>query len=460
VHRYLRRAFVVAGLSVPIVVGGFFYEMRTAPLTPAQELALERLKQPTPPVRGKDASDLAWLLDRDVPAERRHEVASQVRAYAAQKGKRGGSSRDPRPDWPEFPRAPGNGDGVCAAREPGCLAYVAENRAQVAATLAANPGALALQRQLADYDGYRRGFPPNFELEVPDFGSYRRLLTSSFALRFNTGGPLSAIEDACHDVAGWRRVGGDSDDLVTSMIGVAWVREDLMLLADMLAKTPRTAVLPAECTSAFAASEDYEYSLCPAFRSEFALQGDVRGQFEALAQGARPSVPSWTIDWRRFEARMAQDLGQFCDPALLPRQRADARASALLKPVPACTKWERRADYFGCVLFQSRASNWGKYLDRRTDQAQMLALMRVVVWLRAEVASKDDVKDALARIPAGLGLRRTPTYDFEHDTLSIELHEGSRGGFTLDAGAEPLPTNSRQRRYCCRARTSRNLAFQ
>jgi hypothetical protein len=128
--------------------------------------------------------------------------------------------------------------------------------------------------------------------------------------------------------------------------------------------------------------------------------------------------------------------------------------------VPACTHWERHADRLGCVLFDSRASNWGKYLDRRTDQAQMLALMRTVVWLRAEVASKDDVKDALARIPAELGLRRAPAYDFDRDTLSIGLHDDSRGGFTLNAGAEPLPTRTRQRRYCCRVRTSRNLAFE
>jgi hypothetical protein len=459
-HRYLRWGFVAAGLSVPLVVGGFFYKMRTAPLTPAQELALQRLTEPTPPVRGKDASDLAWLLERDVPVERRHEVASQVRAFAAQKGKRGAARRDPRLDWPRFPEAPKEGEGTCKGREPGCLAYVAENRAQVAATLAANPGALALQRQIADYDGYRRGFPPNIEFELPNFGAYRRLLTSSFALRFNTGGPLAAIEDTCHDLAGWRRVGGDNDDLVASMIGVAWVREDLMLLADMLAKTPRTAELPAQCTRALTPSEDYEYSLCPAFRSEFALQGNPREQLEALPPEQRPTIPLWTIDWRRYQARIAEDFGQFCDPAFVSRQRADAPAAALLKPVPACTKWERHADRLGCVLFDSRHSQWGKYLDRRTDQAQMLALMRTVVWLRAEVASKDDVKDALARIPAELGLRRTPGYDFEHDALSIALHDASRGGFTLNAGAEPLPTRTRQRRYCCRARTSRNLAFE
>jgi hypothetical protein len=457
VRKYLKWAFIAVALAIPLGIAGFFVGMRQAPLTPAQMLALKRLAQPTPSLRpDKDASDLVWVLDRDVPEDRRHEVAGKIREYESRRGKPGVALRDPRLEWPRFSTPP-RGAGTCDDSKPGCLAYVSEQRSLVAATLDANSGALELQRQLADFDGYRRGFEENLHAGLPNLGEFRRLLTTSFALQFASGEPLSAVEGVCHDLAGWRRVGGNSDDLVVSMIGVAWVRQDLMLLADMLAKLPKDTALPDQCNDALAASKDYEFDLCPAFRSEFGLYRQMRAIY--AASDDKP-LPPWMVDWRRTEARIAEDVGRFCDPAIIQRQRADKPVS--LPPAAVCTDWQRRADPVGCVLSQSVQNDLrAQSLDRRTDQSQMLALMRAVVWLRASVTSKEEVAEALTRVPTDIGLLRAPEYDLENDRISIALHETSRQArFEIAAGAEPRPTG-RRRRFCCsRPRASRNLAMR
>jgi len=462
-RKRLLRLLVLLVVAALLGVGGFFIAMRRAPLTPEQTLALQRLEAPTPPVQGKDASDLLWVIDRDVPEDRRHEVATRIRAYESGQRASGATMRDPRLDWPAFPAPPKQaGQGLCLRGLPGCLAYVAENRSLVAATLAANGGALALQRQIADFDGYRRGFPVDLREGVPNLGQFRSLRTSELALRFESGEQLSAVEGACHDISGWRRVGGNSDDTLVSMIGVAWVQEDLVLLADMLAKLPKDTVLPDECATALASSRDYEYDLCPTARSEFGLYRRIE-QINAQKEDGR-SLPGWLVDWPHLNARIAADQGRLCDPRLVAKLRADALAASLLPPAPACGKWQRRADPVGCKLYETLRSQIRiGYLDRRSDQAQMLALMRTVDWLRAQADSKEAVAEALSRRPESLGLLREPAYDFENDRLSIPLHDATRQSgarFELAAGAEPRPHGRQHRSICCtRPRVSRNLAI-
>jgi hypothetical protein len=125
--------------------------------------------------------------------------------------------------------------------------------------------------------------------------------------------------------------------------------------------------------------------------------------------------------------------------------------------VPRCSRWRALADPYGCPLAEMGPPDFTRYYDRRADQAQMLALMRAVVWLRAAAESPAEVEAVLAARPQELELLRTPLYEREHDRLSIGLHDDSRGErFVLAAGAEPRPTRARHRPG---SRRSRGLAF-
>jgi hypothetical protein len=118
------------------------------------------------------------------------------------------------------------------------------------------------------------------------------------------------------------------------------------------------------------------------------------------------------------------------------------------------------ADPVGCVLGEvASVDGYDRYLDRRTDQAAMLALMRTIVWLRDHADSPQDVEAALAHRPPALAMQRTPRYDREHDRLAIDLLDKSRGAeFVLSAGAEPRPVKRRVRPAGSRRPSARNLA--
>jgi hypothetical protein len=456
-RKYFRWALIALAVSIPLVVVGFFVAMRHAPLTPAQHTALQRLKAPTPAVEGEDASDAIWLLDLDVPEDRRAEVAEQMRRHAFDR-QQGRKSKDPAADWPHFPEAPERGAGHCDARKPeGCLAFVTDHRAEVAALLDSHRGGVDALRELWRYDGYRSharmtigsGTPPSF-------GSRRSLLLSDFALRFASGEQLTAVDEVCQDLGGWRRIGGNADQLIVAAVGADNVRQDLVLLADMLHRLSRETELPDSCRQALAPTSVREFDLCPAMRKEFEM---VPGIHEAVLRADDGKPPAWAVDWPRFQARRAEDLARFCEPALLQRALADQPIQGSVPAAPRCGRWEKLADPAGCILSDIGSGGFATWVDRRADQAQMLALMRTVVWLRTEVDSKEAVADALKRIPKEFGLLRTPDYDFERDSLSIPLHaprDGER--FELAAGAEPRPV-SRRRRMCCSRRPSRNLAM-
>ena len=440
-------------LAIPLAAIGFVLGMRYVEPPPAQMAALRAMSEPVPAVRGRDASDAVWLLDYDIPSDPQAEsaAAAQIRRYEAARalvvpgGKPVDVPPDPRAAWKKFPEQPPEEQGVCSMLHGGCLAYVEANRPLVGATLDEHAAGLGKALAFAEHDGLRIGVLPSLSAEFPRLGERRRLVLSQFAYRFVSGERLGAVEELCRDLGGWRRMGADSDNLVVSMVGVAYVKHDLELLAEMLAKLPKETELPGECTNALQPSADYEFDLCPAIRSDFQL---VRTTPEMMDRGPNGRVrPSWQLDKRNFEALVATDRARYCGPRLLALARADKSVAAAIGPPPKCERLRRLADPVGCVLGEvGSVDGFGKYLDRRTDQAAALALMRTVVWLRDNAGSPEEVEAALAHRPAALGLRRAPRYDAQKDRLSIPMLEQSRGAdFVLVAGAEPRPVKRRVR---------------
>ena len=440
-------------LALPLAAVGFVVAMRYVEPAPAQMAALKLMREPVPPVRGRDASDAVWLLDYDLPATREAEAAAaaQLRRYesarvlAQAEGKGAALPPDPRAAWTRYPEQPTEEQGVCSSTHGGCLAYVEANRPLVAATLDEHAGGLAKALAFASYDGVRIGVLPSLSSQLPRLGARRRLVLSAFASRFVSGERLGAAEDLCRDLGGWRRLGADSDNRGGSRVGVAYVKQDLVLLAEMLAKLPKETPMPGECAQALQASTDDEFDLCPAMRNEFQL---LRGTPALMDRGRRGWVrPSWQLDVRNFEALVAADRARYCGPRLLALARADRKVGEAITAPPRCERLRRLADPVGCVLGEvAGVDGFDHYLDRRTDQAAMLALMRTVVWLRDNANAPEDVEAALARRPEDLGLRRTPRYDAATDRLSIPLLDDSREpDFVLAAGAEPRPVKRRVR---------------
>lgn len=426
--KWLRRGVIAFGLLAPLALLAFFVGMRFTGPTPAQQLALQRMQAPTPPVQGHDASDAMRLLEHDVPLPQRAQVAAAVRRYELARADARPGLVDPLREFARYTPLPE--DSPCQLGD--CLAYVTEHRAEVAALLDAHRPGIDAARAIADFDGFRIGVPNSLTATIPTVHTRHHLVLAGIALQFASGERLSAVQAACHDIAGWRRVGGNADHLIVSMVGAAHVRTSLELLADMLAKLPRETELPSECDAALEPSADYEFDLCPAIRYEFQIGQGVREAFEDPPPGEW-SPPAWSIDWRNVEAIHAQSLAPMCAPERFDAARADRRF--VPPPPPKCSDWRKRADPVGCGLAEIAPPRFEKYVDRRTDLAAMLALMRAVLWLRAEAGSVDEVQAALARRPATLGLRRAPTFDVQASRLSIPLLETARApNFSLSVG--------------------------
>lgn len=450
--RFLRRcllAVLVAILAWLALVG---YGRLRGP-TAEQQAALAVLAQATPPVAGKDGSDALWTMPYDLPdANRRHEAAIALLQYSARvdalrlagQDTAADAVRDPLSAMPRFSAVEPNAPGLCLERDPACLATVRADPAATDAQLQAHQPGLRAARALADYDGFRYGLKPSIQSAIPSFNSQRALVRSDLALTFVRGEQAAALDGICRDIGGWRRLGGNSDVLIGSMVGAAYVEHDLQLLAEMNAELPAEFILPPSCTSALAESQAYEWDLCPAMRNEFQV---TESAISPLARGQAHSF--WdrlavaALDARHFRALVAPQFAQYCDKSRQAMARSGRSWSELRTPEVHCGLFDWAADPSGCILIGAVGPNdYSKYADRRSDQAAMLGLMRLAIALRSDGKDALSSNESLAARATELGLRRPVKIGADRSQISILRFDRSRQprfSLPLPHSQEPPP---------------------
>lgn len=443
----LLRWFVLALAAACLLLIVALVKARFGGPSPERREAMRVMEQPAAPVRGRDGSDAFWLLDRDVPEAQRAAVAAATRGYLERKHSLDPAIRakargevDPRTQFPEFPEL-GDEPLLCNLREPGCLARVRAQPDAVAALLSANAGQLRAAQDVLAFDGVRLGVTPSLSQELPSFGAGRRLAHLALVDRFVRGEHDAALAGTCDEIAAWRRLGADNDVLIGSMIGTAFVHDALVLLAGMLAELPADHALPAACVAALAPTRPAELDLCPAMRNEYALAATALdagmasrepGDGEHLVRGA--------FDDTHFRGVLAPRYARFCSAALRDLAAAD-RAVAGSPPPAGCGPLEAVVHPLGCALASAAADgSYDRYLDRRTDQAAAIALMRTLAWLRAQPVDRAAWPALLRQRPESLGLRRTPSITPDGARLEIPRLDRSRGPtFALPLVPAPAP---------------------
>ena len=418
--------------------------VRLAPASVDRQAALDLLAEAIPPVAGRDGSDALWLLDVDVPLGEQARVASSVRRYldeqdafrAAGTSGRSFYRKDPRTEWPRFPRADPMG-ALCMDDDARCLASVRAHLAESAKAVDAGRGGIVSMDRLLGYDGARWGVVPSQTQDMPQHGSFRRALRTSYALQFAQGDRVGALARTCRAIAGWRRIGADTDMLITSMVAAGSVRQDLQLLAEMLSELEPGQHLPANCDAALAATTDGELNLCAAMRSEFrGMDTTVRLHTPSGLNPVPRALYTHLIDFDHLRAVAAPSYAQGCSAPALDAARSDRGFAVTLPTAPRCGWFERVGDPIGCELAEvADGSGLGRYLDRRTDQAAQVALMRTVVWLRGQAVAPGGIAARLRMRPAALGLRREPKLSQDGKSVDIALLS-PRGSDTFSL---PLP---------------------
>jgi hypothetical protein len=426
----LARASIVACLAlvlyglwvVAFVVGGHV----VAP--EARVEAVRLLSVPIPPVRGRDGSDDWWTLGYDVPRGERASVAAAHRAhvYAREdldlEGRDQEASRLVDP-LSRFPRLPSYGSGrwQCDPNATGCLRHIRENRALVGRVLSEHAATIQRGLEFSGFDGVRIGRIPRDKADQPRMIPGRRLVYTALAARFAGGEQQPGIAATCRDLAGWRRIGADNDFMPMGAMAARYVRQDLVLLAEMLLELPAGFSLPPGCASALAPASDAELSICPALRSEF-------NDFRASFPGAHPED---LLDLDELASIRAPRFARYCEPRMLAAARADRSVRQVPQATVGCGLKEWLADYRGCMRATADdprfVEGYDAYADWRTDQAASIALMRTWLWLRRQSDNPHDWWPLLKRLPPSFGLRRKPAMG--SGKLVIELLDTSRFQF-------------------------------
>ena len=411
-------------LAITAVSATVALAARYWPQTQQQRDAIAQMEQPTPPVRGRDGSDLAWLLDHDVPAGERQAAAAALRAFLERHAGQPGASD--RPDHPlrAFPELPGEaaaGTRPCdSARR--CLDDVRARLPEVASELGQQRRRVELGREMASYDGLRFGLSPSPHHPLQHATRNSRLVRMHFAHEFLAGRKEQAVSGLCLDLAGWRRIASDSDTLVGSMLSLGAVRSDALLLAEMIAELPRDSDLPPSCDAALAPTADAELDSCPMLRYEYRYaRSSLADPADSDSVAARLLMAS--IGERHRDATLAMRMAGSCGTSALATARADRSLTSRFR-TESCSTFRLWIDPIGCTVLEASsvdAMRLSRYADRRTDAAAMLAGLRTVAWLRTLDVPEEQWDASLKSRPGSLGLRRTPTLSADHSTLSIPL---------------------------------------
>ncbi len=380
--------------------------------TDAQEAALAMMREPLPPVQ-RNAFPALWLMPYDIPDAKRDEVfAEDLRRLKAMPFT---PSADPAEkvgaaDYISVAAkryltpAMSVDDSTlfCTGREP-CLAKIGADPATYTALLARHAALLDRVETLWDHDGLRHSFGLRLDMPFPPY-HFGNLARTRHALWFVQERRAEAFDGVCRTITAWRRIGANSDNLISRMMGDAYSGQSYPhLFAEMLAETPRDFALPPSCADAFATPTGAELSVCQAMRGEFAYQDS--GML-AIGSGAF-GEPTWwpevmlplIFDEEMTAADAAEALGYYCSAGFERRMREDVRI-----PRPemslGLTRFQCVSNSLGCMLAETAAPAFEGYAGRLQDSNANLRLIGVLLRLREDTA---DTRSFAVRLQSAAG---------------------------------------------------------
>lgn len=385
-RRFVRwTLFVVAGL---LAIGVALWAWsRLQPLSAEQREAVALL-QPSPEPEGRNAFDALWLLGRGVPAARLHAVADadmeRIRAELA--GSRGAvpsgadtgaaaGARDLRP-------TDADRELFCELREA-CLRRVRADPAGYAALVERNRALLDRIAALSGTDYFRNRLPPDPRAPMPESWLARFGVTDA-AQAFASGDIDGGLVRACEGVATWRRLGARADSLVVRFLGASLATDGYgALLARMLAELPREHRLPSACDAALAPVAEEDFSVCEAFRGEYAMIS-IASEVAidpGTAGTARALLGRLVYDPERSRALVAGNFAQACTEAGRSSLAAD-RLPAPRERARSTWRMECVANAAGCILADISSPAYVDYAARALDAGARLELLRGVAAVR------------------------------------------------------------------------------
>lgn len=399
-----------AGLAAVFLTTVLWATSRLSGPPDAQQTALATMRK-LPPLQGADAFAVMRLMHYDVPEAQWSAILAEdlkrqrmlADADVAQEGEPDALSAssiaarfpDQSPSTEDF--------GLFCGGKEACLQKVAADPVSYRALIARHGALLGRVETLQAYQGMRQPLQ-GMATEFPPY-QYGKLPATRYALQFLEGHRSEAFEGVCRGVDTWRRLGTDSDILITRMIGVAYSADIYgRLFVDMLAQTPRDFTLPTICDQAFAAPTAKEQSFCQSMQGEFAylsstlLNARTAPGVSMIERALLPIVLSEEMTL----ADSAEQLAFYCS--------ADAdRAMALDQPLQAPRidqGWLRFGcvgNPMGCRMTAMGGMGFDAYAHRVEDSNAYFRLVALLIRLREDGIDADMFAERLASAVSTVG---------------------------------------------------------
>ena len=264
------------------------------------------------------------------------------------------------------------------------------------------------------------------------------------ALQFSAGQTVEALENVCADTLGAVRWASNPDILIDAMIGIAIVRQNAHLIADMRRRAPDDPLPPSCRTLAEAPDAAVEGTLCNALRGEWHYQ---RRMFPELERQMAAS-PEWhwskpiaplvnDVDWQL--ATSAQHFASACSQ--------DARRAAVedradgLQATPL--RWVDRVAFANSALLMDLATPaYRDYAERQLDFVAQRRLLAAFLQMDAMDAALTPAQRFEALPETLRGGPRPLRFDASTGRLSVPLRgrtNGEDGGEAAFLLATPPP---------------------
>lgn len=400
---------------------------------------------------GENAFALLWTLGRAVPDPQLASVmAADVERFGSpdwrQIGAGAGSyvvmpgAEDPPSAANEYADlTPGEADRnhFCRELEADCLNRVRDDLDDTTRLVERNAQLIERIGQLQEFGYIRSEFPQGI-VPLPHY-NLAYLAQTRHAVDFAHGRTREAVAAACRDLTTWRRLGAQSDSLVSRMFGIAIAgRDGGRLLASMIAELPVGQELPLSCREALTPPADFELSMCNAMRGEFEVNAAlIRAQELVLSDAG--FVDRWAgrlfMDTDAALGMKAEDFLTLCETPNSDEAFAEG-LDTLRQRHESVWRFECFGMAMNCVVDALSFPAYSDYLLRIIDHGAQLRALATLAWMRGQAGQGSDPSRLLDERPAALkvpadGLAFGP----DGRTLQIKMRWDGRG----ETWSIPLP---------------------
>jgi hypothetical protein len=416
VAKNILKLFLKLLLLFVILIAIIFAYGRMRSATAEQQQALALLEKKPAVKSEENVVAYIWSMTHDVPQDKIESLfAADVAKLNALKNTQDIASFkwQAKTLYPEIDYRQTELEDYCNKKDlSACLSSVQRDQTKVRLILDSSQVAIARAEAISSYRSYYSPMEQYIESPLPSFQTGQTLLRVHYADLFVNGQQQLAMTKICRDIDAWRSIGANTDSLIGSMIGHAYVRADLSILADMLTRVDGDEKLPAICMSALKPIEYQENMVCDAIRGEFemiknfevdlktegVLDGGIAGKIIDIAT---PLV----YDHTQLNRKAAPFYSIYCNEnavaAAKQQKPAVINMEALIEK-NQCDFLDKVSNSAGCILFEVALSDYSKYSNRRLDQSAQVTAMQIVVWLRERGATKNTLQQLFAERPNNL----------------------------------------------------------